>query len=50
MIELILALIIGYFIGFLHRRGIEARRRERLKDLLKELKAKAEKNRSEKNI
>ena len=50
MTELILALMMGYFIGFLHRRGIEARRRERLKDLLNELKAKARKNRSEKNI
>jgi hypothetical protein len=50
MIELILALIIGYFLGFFHRRGIEARRREKIKDLLNELKARARKNRSEKNI
>lgn len=50
MIELILALIMGYFLGFFHRKGIEARRRERLKDLLNELKNRAKKNRSEKNI
>lgn len=50
MTELILALIMGYFIGFFHRRGIEARRREKIKNLLNELKAKARKNRSEKNI
>ena len=50
MTELILALIIGYFLGFFHRRGIEAKRREKVKELLSELKAKARKNRSEKNI
>ena len=50
MTELILELIMGYFIGFFNRRGIEARRREKIKNLLNELKAKARKNRSEKNI
>ena len=30
----------SYFIGFFHRKGMEARRREKLKDLLKQLKRK----------
>ena len=50
MTELILALIMGYVMRFFHRRGVEARRREKIKELLIELKAKARKNRSEKNI
>lgn len=50
MTELILAVVMGYFIGFFHRKGIEARRREKIKDLLNELKGRAKKNRSEKNI
>lgn len=50
MTELILALIIGYFLGFFHRKGIEAKKREKIKELLNELKGKAKKNRSEKNI
>jgi hypothetical protein len=50
MTELILALIIGYFLGFFHRKGIEAKKREKIKELLNELKGKAKRNRSEKNI
>lgn len=50
MTELILALIMGYFLGFFHRKGIEAKKREKIKELLNELKGKAKKNRSEKNI
>jgi len=40
MIELILAMIMGYFLGFFHRKGIDAKRREKLKNLLQELKRK----------
>lgn len=50
MIELILALVIGYFIGFLHNKGIEAKKRERIKQLLIKLKTESRKNRLEKNI
>jgi len=50
MIELILSMIMGYFLGFFHRKGIEAKRRERLRYLLNELKSKAKKNRLEKNV